>query len=340
MYGYKVAVVLSGHARMVPQGDHLHRQSFALAPRARQWQQFSYCWTQDSEVRPANLEQQQQFDLRDRILEGLGSRHCYADQAQLFDSLCDRFIDQGALPDFRKTSPATAVQIRYHFGKYLGQLLGFCLAIDQWREELKNYDFIVRTRWDHALDPQVLDDLNEEFFYTKSINIWDGRPIISGDNIYGSTEKWLKLIPSTEQVIRRIIQACRRLRSELAVKQPDYNFAQDFQWYTTHYLWYVLIENEPIRLLHRGESYGIVYELSKIPLEKLTLDHAAFGIDYFNAPTPPPPILSNERTIKLKQTRSKELQEMEDRRRSRRLELEDKIKSQNPHLDCSKTDEV
>ncbi len=337
MYGYKVAVVLSGHARMVPQGDHLHRHSFALAPQVREWHQFSYCWTQDSEVRPANPEQRAQFVLRDHILEGLGPRHKYADQKTLFDTLCDRFINQGALPDYRKTNPAVAGQIRYHFGKYLGQLLGFCLALDQWRDELKKYDFIVRTRWDHALDPLVLDDLNKEFFYTKSINIWDGRPIISGDTIYGSAEKWLKLIPSTEEAIKRIIQACRKLRAELAVKQPEYNFTQDFQWYTTHYLWYVLIENEPIRLLHRGESFGLAYELSTIPLEKLTLSHAAYGIDNVK---PVADLNPNTEHVLLKQARSRAMEALEQRRRDRRQLLENKIKFQNPHLDCSGTDEV
>ena len=305
MNNYKVAVVLSGHARMVPQGNHLHQQSFFQAPNVAEWQQYSYCWTADSEVRQPTIEQQQQFDLRDRILAGLGTRHHYQDQTEMFDVLCDRFVDEGAFPDYRKTKPAVALQIRYHFGKYLGQLLGFCLALDRWRDELKNYDFIVRSRWDHALDPDVLDDLDSEFFYTKSINIWDGRPIISGDNIYGATDKWLKLIPSTEYVIQRIIKACCRLRAELAIKQPEYDFAQDFQWYTTHYLWYVLMENEAIRLLHRGESFGINFELSQISLEKLTLKHAAYGMDYYRAemaiPLPP----DNQRPIDIIVRRAK-----------------------------------
>ena len=332
MKNHKVAVILSGHARMVPQGNHLHRQSFYLAPNVLNWQQYSYCWTATSEVRPANPEQQQQFDLRDQILEGLGSRHHYEDQVPMFDALCRRFIEQGALPDYRKTMPRVHNQIRYHFGKYLGQLLGFCLALDRWREELRDYDFIVRSRWDHALDPVVLDRLDPEFFYTKSINIWDGRPIISGDNIYGATDKWLKLIPSTEHVIRRIIQACRRLRSELAVKQPEYNFTEDFQWYTTHYLWYVLIENEPIKLLHQGESFGIHYDLSKIPLEELRLEHAAMGIDYYyknlarNTPLAP---LATGIAVQ-GQAKSRKLQALAENRRQRQLALEEKIKSQSP----------
>ena len=338
MKNYKVAVVLSGHARMVPQGNHLHQQSFYLSPNVGSWQQFSYCWTSESEVRPATPEQQAQFDLRDRILEGLGTRHHYEDQTEMFDALCDRFIDQGALPDYRKTHPTVHVQIRYHFGKYLGQLLGFCLAIDRWREQLRDYDFIVRSRWDHALDPNVLERLNPEFFYTKSINIWDGRPIVSGDNIYGSTEKWLKLIPSTEQVIRRIIQACRRLRAELAVKQPEYDFTEDFQWYTTHYLWYVLIENEAIKLLHQGESYGMHYDISKIPLDKLSLNHAAYGLDYYlneNPETPnpdqPPPVSPNNNDIGIRRARDQAIVSLEERRRLRQLHLEQQIKSQNPH---------
>ena len=333
MKNHKVAVVLSGHARMVPQGNYLHQQSFYLAPNVGSWQQYSYCWTADSEVRPANPEQQQQFDLRDQILEGLGHRHHYEDQDAMFDSLCDRFIDQGALPDYRTTLPRVHTQIRYHFGKYLGQLLGFCLAIDRWREELKNYDFIVRSRWDHALDPVVLDRLDPEYFYTKSINIWDGRPIISGDNIYGSTDKWLKLIPSTEHVIRRIIQACRRLRAELAVKQPEYNFTEDFQWYTTHYLWYVLIENEPIKLLHQGESFGIHYDLSKIPLKDLRLEHAAYGIDYYykTLAHAVPPVSPHHLTSDMARNKSKEYQVLAEQRRQRQEELERKIKGQNPH---------
>lgn len=333
MKNHKVAVILSGHARMVPQGNHLHRQSFYLAPNVLNWQQYSYCWTATSEVRPANPEQQQQFDLRDQILEGLGSRHHYEDQVPMFDALCKRFIEQGALPDYRKTMPRVHNQIRYHFGKYLGQLLGFCLALDRWRDELKKYDFIVRSRWDHALDPVVLDRLDPEYFYTKSINIWDGRPIISGDNIYGATDKWLKLIPSTEHAIQRIIMACRRLRSELAVKQPEYNFTEDFQWYTTHYLWYVLIENEPIKLLHMGESFGINYELSKIPLEDLRLEHAAYGIDYYykNLRYELPPVFPSESGAEFKRNKSRKLQALAEQRRQRQQALEQKIKGQNPH---------
>lgn len=329
MKNYKVAVVLSGHARMVPQGNHLHQQSFDLAPAVGSWQQYSYCWTQASEIRPANPEQQQQFDLRDRILEGLGSRHHYEDQEEMFDLLCERFIDQGALPDYRTSLPGVHTQIRYQFGKYLGQLLGFCLAIDRWRDELKNYDFIVRSRWDHALDPKVLDSLDREFFYTKSINIWDGRPIISGDNIYGATDKWLKLIPSTEAVIQRIIHSCRRLRDELAVKQPD--FTEDFQWYTTHYLWYVLIENEDIILLHKGESFNIHYDLSKIPLEKLRLEHAALGIDYYYKNLDLLSAQPDSTAAAIKQAKFKELQGLAaQRRQQRQEELAEKIKSQIP----------
>ena len=340
MKNYKVAVVLSGHARMVPQGNHLHHQSFYLAPRVTHWQQFSYCWTADSEVRPASPEQQAQFALRNQILDGLGTRHCYQDQDKMFDVLCARFIDQGALPDYRKSKPAVATQVRYHFGKYFGQLLGFCLALDQWREELKHYDFIVRSRWDHALDPEVLDRLDRDFFYTKSINIWDGRPIISGDSIYGSTSKWLKLIPSTEDVIKRMIQACRKLRAELAVKQPQYDFTQDFQWYTTHYLWYVLIENEAIRLLHQGESFGLNFDLSKIPLEKLTLKHAAHGIDaYYEENKLPPsdhvePSQIYPSNAEVRQAKSQEIQAVDQRRQQRREELERKIKDQSLRLDC------
>lgn len=332
MKNYKVAVVLSGHARMVPQGNHLHQQSFYLAPRVTEWQQFSYCWTANSEVRPANPEQRAQFALRDQVLEGLGSRHCYQDQDKMFDVLCARFIDQGAFPDYRKTKPSVAVQVRYHFGKYFGQLLGFCLALDQWRKELSDYDFIVRSRWDHALDPQVLDDLDRDFFYTKSINIWDGRPIISGDNIYGATDKWFRLIPSTEEAIKRMIQACRRLRAELAVKQPQYDFTQDFQWFTTHYLWYVLIENEAIRLLHRGESFGLHYDLSKIPLEKLTLKHASHGYGYYCEENSLPlsnhsePVQTYTSDAEVRQAKSQELQAVDQRRRQRREELERKIK--------------
>jgi len=331
MKNYKVAVVLSGHARMVPQGNHLHQQSFFLAPSVSHWQQYSYCWTAESEIRPANPEQQAQFALRDRILEGLGPRHHYQDQTEMFDLLCDRFIDQGALPDYRKTQPRVHVQIRYHFGKYLGQLLGFCLALDRWREELGEYDFIVRSRWDHALDPHVLDKLDRDFFYTKSINIWDGRPIISGDNIYGSTDKWLKLIPSTEDVIRRIIQACRKLRGELAVKQPEYDFTEDFQWYTTHYLWYVLIENEAIRLLHQGESFGIAYELSKIPLDKLSLTHAALGMDYYIREQQEELAKSSPLSVsmEIKKAKNQEIQAVEERRQLRKELLEQQIKSQS-----------
>jgi len=308
---------------MVPQGNHLHHESFSLAPSVSQWQQFSYCWTQDSEVRQANPEQQAQFDLRDQILGALGTRHCYVDQTEMFDLLCDRFIDQGALPDYRKINSPVHVQIRYHFGKYLGQLLGFCLALDRWREELREYDYIVRSRWDHALDPNVLEKLNHEFFYTKSINIWDGRPIVSGDNIYGSTDKWLKLIPSTEDAIQRIIRACCRLREELAIKQPEYNFTEDFQWYTTHYLWYVLIENEAIRLLHQGESFGIHFDLSKIPLEKLGLRHAAYGIDFYHkevSSQPPPdtePVWPYAKDLESSRAKSQELQALELLRKAR-----------------------
>jgi hypothetical protein len=75
---------------MVPQGNHLHQQSFYLSPKVSEWQQFSYCWTQASEVRPPTAEQREQFALRDQILQGMGSRHHYRDQAKMFDALCDR----------------------------------------------------------------------------------------------------------------------------------------------------------------------------------------------------------------------------------------------------------
>jgi len=322
MDAYKVAVVCSGHARMVPQGHHLHQHSFALSPRVSQWAEFSYCWTDHSEVRQPNQHQQQQFALRDSILERLGDRHVYRDQDPLFDQLCERFIDEGALPDYR-SDPAVNSLIRYHFGKYFGQLLGFCFAVDHWRDQLQDYDYIVRSRWDHTLDPDVLNGMDPDHFYTKSINIYNGRPIVGGDNVYGPTKKWMEIIPSSEAIIDKLIVACRQVRKEIQQHRPDWDFATDFQWFSTHYLWYLMFEYQNIHWLHRGESFGINFELAQIPLAELSLKHAALGIEYWRtgrSPVPDSAIRLDNPNARLVQPLPSSAAQRERRLRKARLE--------------------
>jgi len=320
MDAYKVAVICSGHARMVPQGHHLHQHSFALSPRVSDWAVFSYCWTSDSEIRAPNADQIQQFEMRDAILNNLEWRHIYRDQTPLFDRLCERFILEGALPDYRNM-PVIHQQIRYHFGKYFGQLLGFCLGMDQWRDQLRGYDYLVRSRWDHTLDPEVLNGLDPEHFYTKSINIYNGRPIVGGDNVYGPTKKWMEIIPSTEHVIKTLITALKEVRREIARHQPRYDFTENFQWFSTHYLWYLLFEYKNIHWLHRGESFGINFDLAEIPLEKLTLTHAALGLDYYRSGPPP----GSGRVYSPPPAETKNLTAIEQRRKLRRIQLEQQV---------------
>jgi len=100
----------------------------------------------------------------------------------------------------------------------------------------------------------------------------------------------------------------------------------------------VLIENEAIKLLHQGESYGMHYDISKIPLDKLSLNHAAYGLDYYlnenpASPNPniPPPVSPNNNDIEIRRAREQTIVSLEERRRLRQLHLEQQIKSQNLH---------
>lgn len=281
------AVVMSGHARMVPQGLHLLKDRFNKCERTIDYDIFSMVWTNASESKPVVTANQ---ELQDQILSSLGTRHLVRDQQPEFEQMRQRFLAVGAIPEHDADSRGFRMP-RETFYRFMGQVIGFCWALIYWRKELSQYDYIVRSRWDMCLDTDALNFLTNprkryigEFdsFYTKSVEIVQGHIQISGDTIYGHTDQWMAAIQSMDSVIERIIQGTRLRWIDIQQRYSEnWNLHGDYEkyylsgwWFNSHFIWTALFAHTNISIRAAGESYGITSELADIPLDQLEFHHA------------------------------------------------------------------
>lgn len=342
----RIAVIMSGHARMVPWGHKMLLDRFAHMNTLVDWDIFSYTWTTHSESQPGRPQQEQHLQAQtDQILDALQHR-CEHDQQPHFEQLRQRFLAQGAIPDHDADAQGFRMP-RDTFYRFLGQVLGFCRAVDRWRDVLCDYDYIVRSRWDMTLDSSVMDHMLTNHarlgelpaFYTKSVEIMQGHIEISGDTIYGRTDQWLQYFPSTDEVINRILQGTRQRWHQLR-GQWNSNMSMDSDlekyyktgwWFNSHFIWTTIFLNTSVSLRSLGDSFGIGPDLAAIPLHRFQFGHCQWGADWYK------PLTSHDKSVPVKTitdtlTEQKAtLRQIQQQRRQRALDLEQQIKSQNPH---------
>lgn len=340
----KFAVIMSGHARMVPWGWRMLEDRFTAMEAIADWDVFSYTWSPHSESQPGRPTQEHALAVEtSRIMHGLNHRY-ETDQQPWFEELRQRFLAQGAIPDHDEDAQGFRMP-RQSFYRFLGQVLGFCRAVDLWRDQLQGYDYIVRSRWDMTLDKTVLDELIKEeprlgqrpCFYTKSVDIMQGHLEISGDTIYGHRDQWLEYFPSTDHSVDRILQGTRQRWSQLRSQwnnsmsmDPDLEkYYKTGWWFNSHFIWTTLFLNTSVSLRSLGESFGISPSLAQIPIDKFQYGHCVMGKDW-DLRSPDTPQSAIDALQKARANQKDLIRDVQERRRLRAIALEQQIRSQNP----------
>lgn len=321
----KVAIICSGHARMVPYGWKMIWDRVAQVPEIDA-RVFSFVWDDHSDNRMQNVtdlvdDWRCQPDT-DQIFRTLGSRHHSLEQLPIMDDLYQRYLAHDAIPGVLAEDQFYLP--RQLFDRFNGQLVGFVLALDHWRRELSGYDYIVRSRWDMVLDVECLrrmlspkEQPAPPTFYTKYIDITHGHPQISGDTIYGPRAAWFDVIPSWEYCRQQLIEGTRARWQWIQQHcrpqdlEDDYNIKYYTQgwWFNTHFLWTTVFRSSSQSIIKAlGESYGLHPSLTRIPLDQFCFNHAALGL-YWRPdggqvpeskipPRPVPQIVADQRAAK------------------------------------------
>lgn len=281
---------------------------------------FSWLWTDQSDNRN-NTVLDYSHDWRfpeasKEIFDYLGHRHVFTDQKPILDELYKRYLIQDAIP--RDNPNYSFFMPRSTFDRFNGQIVGFILALEHWREELEEYDWIVRSRWDTVVDIEVIklmttptDVLWAPTFYTKFVDITHGQVQISGDTIYGPRRAWFDTIPSWDKSSQDLIDGSRQrwhwikqnCRSQDIKNEYFQKYYAQGWWFNSHFLWTTLFLTNPYCIIRsRGESFGIHPSCATVPLEEFELGHAQLGPDFRSdkqrnplSTTPLPALVVNNR---------------------------------------------
>lgn len=269
----KIAVIMSGHPRMVPQGRKMIDKVLGSIDGTC-YEIFSLTWI-DNEPKIGHYSGLDADTYQ--ILSDLGDNNHFAEQIPILDELYQRFMESGAIPE-----PAEACINRDTFHRYSGQIWGFLLAMDRWRSRLGEFDIVVRSRWDRVIDPACIDILigngpsylptPREWLFTMDVSIWRGQVHLSGDVIYGTAENWLGLIPSTEVATLRSMAAMKKWCQDFIEKNPKEFFATNIDWFTSHWLWSTVLDGSNASITRFGTCYPILPVHSVIPPDMITID--------------------------------------------------------------------
>jgi hypothetical protein len=294
----KIAVINTGHARMVPYGWQLIWERAAHIPSC-DFTVYSYVWDAGSDNRNTMqiFHHPWQFPgLDQQVFQQLGDRHCLVEQRPIMDRLYRQYLAEEAIPKAWGAEDEIKLP-RELFDRFNGQLLGFLLAMERWRHELQYYDYIIRARWDMTLDVGVLSELISQqesparlapLFYTKYLDFTHGCYQISGDTIYGEAQAFIDIFGDFSACIQRLISGVRRRyqwiqrnqRAEWVNTDPLKKYFLEGWWFNTHFLWTTLFEDHGVIIKSRGESFAIHPSCSEIPLEQFEFGHAMIGPEY------------------------------------------------------------
>jgi hypothetical protein len=265
----RIAIIMSGHARMVPQGHHMIDQTFKTT-NDREYSIFSMTWT-DGDQRSSQFSPND--EKTDEILRELGNRSVRMSQVEKLRDLHEKFLNAGAIP-----RPTESMLNFDAFSKYTGQIWGFLAALDHWREELLDFDVIVRSRWDRLLDPACIDAIlgnrpfrgdSDAWMITCDVSVNDGQLYYSGDVIYGPAKKWLDLIPSEAIATNRCIAAVKRWYLDNINNPDSVLHRREEKWFTSHWLWTTIFDGTDVSMAGFGNCYAIHPNTASIPLHQL-----------------------------------------------------------------------
>lgn len=267
----RIAVVISGHARMVPQGYHMLKTVLDEIPEC-EYEIFSLTWSNgDAQEQkfPCQMEESS------RILQGLGDRYLCLEQEQVLPALYEKFINAGAIP-----GPDDPILPFETFSRYTGQIWGFLYALDHWRDRLGTFDVLIRSRWDKVLDRSSIapfldqcsfrtDPSPNSWLITTDVSINRGQIYYSGDTIYGTAKRWMEIIPSGEIATQRSINAVKRWYHANVNDRSSVIYDIPHKWFTSHWLWSTLFDGIDISVASHGHSLAIKPHHAKLRLSDL-----------------------------------------------------------------------
>lgn len=263
---------MTGHKRMVPYGHAVLNEVMKDIPA--EYDIFSYTWDDESDTRPNQVHKN--LATTKLILDSLETRNKTSIQEPILNKMYDQWVRAGAIPDNPNIFP------KKKFSQFLGQILGFLMALETWEKELSEYDYIVRARWDILLDRLSIETMlangaDSNIFLTKGIFLHYGQPQISGDTIYGSRKYWFENFLPVANTLFRLSEKTKSAyqhASNVIDTSSDTNLRAHLfkgKWWSSHALWAMLLCDTGISVSPSGEAYPIGEKLLTIPPKKITI---------------------------------------------------------------------
>lgn len=267
----KIAIIMTGHKRMVPYGYWVLEKTLKGIPA--EYDIFSYTWDDDSDVRP--VQNHKNLDTTNLILKSLDRRNKSVVQGPILNNIYNQWVQEGVIPNTVGLNK---------FSQFLGQIMGFLLALDNWEKELLEYDYIIRARWDILIDRLSVDTMllngpESNVFLTKGIYVHYGQLQLSGDTIYGSRKYWLNNflpIATTLNKISKKTKSVNNYASSVISTNEESNFRDHFfncKWWSSHAIWAMLLCDTEVSVFPSGEAFPLGEKLLTIPPDEITVGH-------------------------------------------------------------------
>lgn len=260
----KIAIVNSGHLRLVPYGYQLLKELAEVLPI--EIHIFNFYWTPDSDHRNSgkSFNDPKTYE----ILSSDNIMSVEKDQEETMILLRNYFDDYGACPKLDKTEDGHYFS-QGQFATYMGQIVGFLLALDKWQTTLKDYDLLIRCRWDIIPDPVIINqiindniDLDFDKFITNSLRIREGDMEIGGDIIFGRPKYFIDHFLPFGRSLDRMRQGCKqrydRFKTDRVVGVfNDTEYEKRLHWFNSHLLWGWIFKDTNYDMVARGMALNI-----------------------------------------------------------------------------------
>lgn len=256
-----IAIVCSGHLRLVPYGYYLIEQ---IAEKCNfDYTIYNFHWDQDSDW-SGHVPHYQTIEILSQ--PNVKSQERY--QKDLMEFLRESFEEHGAIPPLVKHyMPGYYSLNNEDFSRFLGQVVGFLLALDYWQEQLKKHDMLIRCRWDIIPDWDVIRCIQEgrisidKQFITHAVYMREGELEIGGDTIYGKPEHWIECMTPIGHALEKLKLGCKKrfdeIKNGIAYNSSDQEYALKSRWFNSHFLWGTLFKGTRFNLTQFGQAPNI-----------------------------------------------------------------------------------
>lgn len=256
-----IAIVCSGHLRLVPYGYYLIEQ---IAEKCNfDYTIYNFHWDQESDW-SGNVPHGQTVQVLSQ--PNVKSEERY--QKDLMEYLRRSFEEYGAVPPSnRHYMPGYYSLTNEDFSRFLGQVVGFLFALDYWQNDLRKHDLLIRCRWDIIPDWDVIKFIQEgrfsvdKRFITHAIYMREGEIELGGDTIYGRPEDWIDCMTPIGHSLEKLKAGCKKRFEEIKDSAIYNNLDQDYalrsKWFNSHFLWGTLFKGTRYSLIQYGQAPNI-----------------------------------------------------------------------------------